>query len=45
MVWGGKNGDGVAGDGTGKLNCFIVNMLDTFPGRLFTERNAISPAH
>lgn len=39
----GGNGDGVAGDGTGKLNCFIVNMLRYFSWKAISPERMIFP--
>lgn len=39
----GGNGDGVAGDGTGKLNCFIVNMLRYFSWKALSRAGMIFP--
>lgn len=39
----GGDGDGVAGDGTGKLNCFIVNMLRYFSWKAVSLKGTVFP--
>lgn len=42
--WGRRSGDGgVAGDGTGKLNCFIVNMLRYFSWKAVSPKGMMFP--
>lgn len=40
---GGGDGDGVAGDGTGKLNCYMVNMLRYFSWKAASLKGMLFP--